>query len=44
MPKGMSFNIDTQSDKRMTRIHGNGVKLDMDIVEINTAGEMKSVS
>lgn len=37
MPKGISFNVDTQ-DKRMSRIYGNGIKLDMDVVEIVTSG------
>lgn len=37
LPKGVSFNVDTM-DKRMSRIHGNGLKLDLDMIEIDTAG------
>jgi len=37
MPKGISFNVDT-NDKRMTRIHGNAVKIDLDMLEIMTNG------
>jgi hypothetical protein len=37
MPKGISFNIDT-NDKRTTRIHGNAIKVDLDMLEIMTNG------
>lgn len=37
MPKGISFNIDT-NDKRMSRVFGNAIKLDLDIIEILTSG------
>jgi hypothetical protein len=34
---GSSFNFDT-SDKRLTRLHGTGVKVDVELLEINAAG------
>ena len=37
MPKGISFNLDT-TDKRSTRVHGSGLKLDLDLIEISTGG------
>ena len=37
MPKGVSFNMDTQ-DKRVTRIFGSGIKVDMEMLEIIYGG------
>jgi len=35
--KGSSFSFDTQ-DKRMTRVHGTGIKLELDLIETKVAG------
>jgi hypothetical protein len=38
MPKGISFNLDTVTDKRLTRVHGTGIRLDLEHLEIQTSG------
>lgn len=37
LPKGSSFNLDT-TDARMTKVVGTGLKMEMDLIEIATAG------
>ena len=37
MPKGVSFNMDTQ-DKRVTRVFGSGLKVDMEVLELIFGG------
>lgn len=37
MPKGLSFELDTM-DKRKTKVIGPGLKVDLDKIELVTAG------
>jgi hypothetical protein len=43
MVKGSSFNLDTKNP-RMTRVHGNGIKIDLELLEIATAGGVMKYS